>query len=404
MSSTFSLGSTITNGCLLYDNFSPLTLFAAGEQGYWLDPSDFNTMFQGSAGNTPVTASDQSVGLILDKSQGLVRGNDLVTDVAVDLSYPDALVTSGYIVFNGPNSFSYARDGTNHAILSAKVGSALRAAVGVLEMSFTLSAYDGPVTGITSIDCTITDNFTNVIRLRTAGSYTLLVPQITALTFSVGGAVGGARLDNLIIRQIAGKHFFQPTASRRPIVRQDAQGYYYLQGDGVDDTMQCVGTVDPLGSAQVQMFSGLYADVLTGATPILSNDGFAGGGTTTPSFPGSIGLRFINFANVATLVSQGTIRNNLNFNVSATTKYVHSGLSDITAPSLRSILNGAEISSTATQGTGTFATCVPRILGGSTTLYFNGRLYQSIMRFGPNLPSSTILQTEIFINQKTGAY
>lgn len=48
--------------------YSPSKLFASGEQGIWLDPSDFTTMFQDSAGTTPVTADGQPVGLILDKS------------------------------------------------------------------------------------------------------------------------------------------------------------------------------------------------------------------------------------------------------------------------------------------------------------------------------------------------
>jgi hypothetical protein len=52
--------------------FSPLSLFAAGEQGAWYDPSDINTLFQDDAGTTPVTATGQSVGRILDKSG---RGN-----------------------------------------------------------------------------------------------------------------------------------------------------------------------------------------------------------------------------------------------------------------------------------------------------------------------------------------
>ena len=47
-------------------------LFAASEQGLWLDPSDMSTMFQDSAGSTPVTAVGQPVGKILDKSG---RGN-----------------------------------------------------------------------------------------------------------------------------------------------------------------------------------------------------------------------------------------------------------------------------------------------------------------------------------------
>ena len=54
-----------------YD-FNPRELFSASEQGIWLDPSDFSTMFQDAAGTTPVTALGQPVGKILDKSG---RGN-----------------------------------------------------------------------------------------------------------------------------------------------------------------------------------------------------------------------------------------------------------------------------------------------------------------------------------------
>ena len=52
--------------------FSPADLFAAGEQGFWYDPSDLTTLFQDSAGTTPVTAVEQAVGRMLDKSG---RGN-----------------------------------------------------------------------------------------------------------------------------------------------------------------------------------------------------------------------------------------------------------------------------------------------------------------------------------------
>lgn len=45
-----------------------LALFARGEQGAWYDPSDKVTMFQDAVGNVPVTAAEQPVGLILDKS------------------------------------------------------------------------------------------------------------------------------------------------------------------------------------------------------------------------------------------------------------------------------------------------------------------------------------------------
>lgn len=52
--------------------FRPEQLFANGEPGVWYDPSDISTLFQDSAGATPVTAAGQTVGKILDKSG---RGN-----------------------------------------------------------------------------------------------------------------------------------------------------------------------------------------------------------------------------------------------------------------------------------------------------------------------------------------
>jgi len=53
--------------------FSPLSLFATSEPGVWYDPSDLTTMFQDTAGTTPVTTPGQTVARINDKSG---RGNN----------------------------------------------------------------------------------------------------------------------------------------------------------------------------------------------------------------------------------------------------------------------------------------------------------------------------------------
>mgnify|MGYP000210915045 CR=1 FL=1 len=47
-------------------------MFSRGEPGAWYDPSDMSTLWQDSAGTVPVTAVEQPVGRILDKSG---RGN-----------------------------------------------------------------------------------------------------------------------------------------------------------------------------------------------------------------------------------------------------------------------------------------------------------------------------------------
>jgi len=66
----FSLGIGVGGGGRL--RFLPSAIFTASEPGAWYDPSDLTTLFQDSAGATPVTTAGQTVGKILDKSG---RGN-----------------------------------------------------------------------------------------------------------------------------------------------------------------------------------------------------------------------------------------------------------------------------------------------------------------------------------------
>lgn len=73
-------GKTAIRGQTTVGGFNPATLFSAGEQGVWYDPSDPTTLFQDAAGTTPVTAMEQPVGLVLDKSKGLALGSELVTN------------------------------------------------------------------------------------------------------------------------------------------------------------------------------------------------------------------------------------------------------------------------------------------------------------------------------------
>ena len=78
--------------------WTPADLFILGEQGAWYDPSDLSTMFQDSAGTTPVTEVGQPVGLILDKS-----GNDNHASQATAADRP-LLQNDGvnnYLAFDG---------------------------------------------------------------------------------------------------------------------------------------------------------------------------------------------------------------------------------------------------------------------------------------------------------------
>ena len=76
----------------------PASLFAGGTEGAWYDPSDLSTLFQDSAGTTPVTASGQPVGLMLDKS-----GNDNHATQAISAKRPIYTEGSGlsWLAFDG---------------------------------------------------------------------------------------------------------------------------------------------------------------------------------------------------------------------------------------------------------------------------------------------------------------
>lgn len=77
-------------------------LFANGEQGAWYDPSDISTMFQDSAGTTPVTAAGQPVGLIMDKS-GRANHASQPTSASRPVLQTDG--TRWWLAFDGVDDF-----------------------------------------------------------------------------------------------------------------------------------------------------------------------------------------------------------------------------------------------------------------------------------------------------------
>jgi hypothetical protein len=65
--------------------WTPALAFKPADNGVWYDPSDFTTLFQNSIGTIPVTAVEQPVGLMLDKSKKLALGlNGVINGDASD--------------------------------------------------------------------------------------------------------------------------------------------------------------------------------------------------------------------------------------------------------------------------------------------------------------------------------
>ena len=111
------LGTTV----LFSGGFSPSALFAGGTEGAWFDPSDIDTLFQDSAGTTPVTASGQPVGKMLDKS-----GNGNHATQAISAKRPIYTEGSGlaWLAFDGVGDFMAVADvsGMRQSIMTFFIG------------------------------------------------------------------------------------------------------------------------------------------------------------------------------------------------------------------------------------------------------------------------------------------
>ena len=201
--------------------FSPASFFANGEQGWWYDPSNFATLFQDSAGTTPVTAVEQPVGLQLDLSKGLVLGPELV--VNGDFSNG----TTGWIAFSGATSISNVNSSLRVTIVSgiatATQSAAMTTVAGrtyILSISklFTngssFSFYIGPTAGSGAIYASPQNTNLGTFEVRFVASGTT-----TYVNLECRGSVGNyADFDNISVKELPGNHRFQSTSANRPVV------------------------------------------------------------------------------------------------------------------------------------------------------------------------------------------
>lgn len=222
-----------------YDHasWSPLSLFASSEVGAWYDPSDLTTMFQDRAGTAPVTADGQTVGLILDKSKGLVIGSELVTNGGFDT---DTVWTkgSGVTISGGTANFSASSGYVLYKTSNAGIFSG-----GYYEVTFTVSNYVsgtvGPYLGATAAFGT---------EVSANGTYTQRFGPVAGseVGFRSSSAFTGS-LDNFSVKAITGNHAVAPSDAARPLKTSTGLSKW-INYDAVDDVLNTTFT-SSLGSS-----------------------------------------------------------------------------------------------------------------------------------------------------------
>jgi hypothetical protein len=202
--------------------FSPADLFSAGEQGAWYDPSDLTTLFTDSAGTTPVTAVEQAVGLMLDKSKGLALGSELITGAFVNgVAFPwpsfsasgtgfTASVTGVFNIYQvaNPNGISIV-NGRWYKV-SVNITQSTDDAVSV---SFQNSSTGGGITQSTTYTFGPTTASTITFYLQatsTSTAYLQFSQQGTTITFNVA---------SVTVKELPGNHAYQSTSTSRPVLR-----------------------------------------------------------------------------------------------------------------------------------------------------------------------------------------
>jgi hypothetical protein len=204
--------------------FSPLALFAAGEQGAWYDPSDLTTLFQDGAGTTPVTAVEQPVRLMLDKSRGLVLGPELV--VNGDFSNGTAgWITTGSATVSVVSGEAQVTNVTNFAdrleqgVVASVSGRTYRitATVRVSGGTGRLSAAQngGSFGSLGFVDFTNTTAQQISFLATTTGGFGI---NIRVIPYA-GGASQVVTVDNISVRELPGNHATAPSDAARPVLR-----------------------------------------------------------------------------------------------------------------------------------------------------------------------------------------
>lgn len=203
----------------LLSSTSPASLFANGEVGVWYDPSQINTLFQDSAGTTPVTAPNQPVGLMLDKSQGALLGPELVTN---------GNFSSGTTGWTGVNATISVVSGALRVTATALFPSAYTSITTVVGKKYIVNAtlVADAMTGNSFFSVGTTPGAGDVATINFGSTPSTQVVVFTATTTTTYIALAGSSAalpteyidwDNISCKLTAGYPAFQPTLAQRPI-------------------------------------------------------------------------------------------------------------------------------------------------------------------------------------------
>lgn len=430
----------IANG-VLQAPFNVKSLFAKGEQGVWYDPSDLSTLFQDSAGTTPVTAVGQPVGKMLDKSgranhatQATAAARPVLSArVNLALSSEAITVAAGWSVtkftvtqnaISAPSPYLSSTQLTATAIADNAVyilGAAPQAGTSV---NVQIAAHHGSLSSLSfllrngttaSQISSATLSSAGVLTANTGGysvsslgSGWYLVKLVISSGFTTGNTLqfyGGstAGIANGSFYHLTGFQFQYGQETRYQRINTstdyDTAGFpMYLSCDGVDDGM-ATASIDFSPTDKMTVWTGIrkLSDAAQGVLVELSANASSNAGSFNISAPNSAA------ANYSIRSGGTTSQTNTITTYTAPISNVITGVLDIGNDGLVVRANGVDVATTTSdQGTGNYGN-YPLYLfrRGGTTLPFKGNFYGLIIHGTQSTPKQ-LSQVEKYLAAKTG--
>ena len=203
-------------------------LFAGRAGGMW-DMGDIATLYKADDGSVSVSGNGDTIGMVLDKSNGAIRGSEILTNGSFDADVSWTKGTSTTI------SGGVAALTSQAAGLCVEQGGFAFSVGQWLEISLTIVAYSAG-----SVSLRIGNNTLNSIFVPSANGtyrYIFKVANVVTQTFSVFcGTTTTLNIENVSVKSLPGNHATQSTAINRPLY-QVVSSYGCAQFDATDDAL-----------------------------------------------------------------------------------------------------------------------------------------------------------------------
>ncbi|MHA3117252.1 hypothetical protein E0H86_07150 [Acinetobacter sp. ANC 4635] len=242
-------------------------LFANSEQGFTQTLDDYSILFQDAAGTTALTGAGQTLGLVLDKSKGLVLGGEL--SVNGDFSTND--FTGWTHPDTAPAVTSVANQQVTMTVTStalARLRQAVTVPAGYYKISLDVKSITGTPQAALAIGNTTSGDATYYNQTLTSAktySFILYIQSGTlGLAFTAGSSVGGSiTMDNISIKSLSGNHSYQTASSMRPLLQNAPRRIQY---DGIDDKLTTTLPAQLTGCTVIRAIPNVGCQILTNQT------------------------------------------------------------------------------------------------------------------------------------------